>query len=162
MSTAPINLYSMIPSYLLPMKIDPENQITDEQAKNTRMLYSIIAGIPGKLIDLDEVRENDADDATLFKCNSCACIAGWSSAHPYFQAKGFKPMHNEVVGWYLDLSADFWLFGDMEMFSGSDRVPGLSQKREALDRIRHHLYRAGRISQGRFDELAAEEAAMVD
>lgn len=161
---SPINLHTVVPSYQRTMTTT--KTITDEQAENCRVLYSIMAGIPKKLIDLDEIRGDEASDRTLLKCNSVACIAGWSSAHPFFKAKGLVATRTRKAfgrGYYLAIDFDLGesLFGTHDMFDGSYYTQA-SQKHEALARIRKHLYRAGRISKERNDELAAEEAKMVD
>lgn len=139
--------------------------ITDEQAENARMAYAIMAGIPAELIDLNDIREGYASDEEMLDCNSCGCVAGWLSVHPFFQEKGLKSY--AINGVYptslcgVDLSKDVPLFGSSYIFNSHEGIRD-SQKREALERIRLHLLMAGRITKQRSDELAVEEEKLGD
>ncbi len=135
--------------------------ITDEQAENTRMAYSIMSGIPAELINLRDVRQGGASDEELLQCNSCACVAGWLSAHEYFKDKGLKSFMGGPGKWSVNLSMDFKLFGDSSIFDGPRdyNVPE-NQKQEALERLREHLFAAGRITKQRNIQLQRMEALL--
>lgn len=135
-------------------------EISDKQAENTRVAYALMAGIPSELIDLDLIRDMSASDARMLQCNSCGCMAGWLSAHPYFKAQGLNAVvgHKES-GWQVPLHLDEELFGNENMFNGSNRtlLPAKGQKQEALERLRLHLLNTGRITQQRSDQLELQE-----
>ena len=136
------------------------NTITDQQAENTRVAYSIMAGIPSELINLNIVRENDATDTKLLECGTVACIAGWLSAHPYFKEQGFRRNAEAPHAYHMiDLDLDLPLFGSQKIFSVR-KYPRLTQKQESLERLRLHLLRTGHITSERNKELASKEAMM--
>lgn len=149
--------------------------ITDAQAENTRVGYSIMWGIPAERVDLDRWRTptpgqgyigrcvlNDAQ--MMNECGSAGCIAGWFSLHPYFKARGLRYSSQVEALTYngqRDMSlAGQELFGCPSMFWGG--TMGKSGKAEALRRLRLHLLSAGRITSERNAELAREEALMLE
>lgn len=142
---------------------------TKKQVENLCMAYSIMAGIPAERIDLDVLRRyrreqsiiNDED--LLQGCGNVACVGGWLSAHPYFQAQGLRyetsgmvTLNRRAVLW--DVSCE--LFGTGIIFSAAYQHPA-AQKHEALERIRYALLRVGAITPERDDELAQEEKEMT-
>lgn len=143
--------------------------ITDQQAKNTRVAYAVMAGIPSKRINLDVVRKGDLDDKEFIapSCNSGACLAGWLSAHPHFVAQGLywdakvHEVHLQKGTHKMRglLNQSKHLFGRAcnydSMFSMSRLRMG--QKKEVLQRLREHLLNAGRITKERNSELIKYE-----
>lgn len=156
-----------------PEQPPPHGDLTPQQAENTRMAYSIMWGIPWERIDLDEWRERDnrgnpvSSHRLLHLCNTTACIAGWLSAHPHFKAQGLSYDSNsgivrfknvEIAG-DEEVPADEMLFGDRNIFDGSDDTHP-NQKLEALERLRLHLFENNAVTYDRYKELeAAEQAA---
>ena len=127
-----------------------------------------MAGIPAPKINLNETRtikrmknlqfEFASDTEMLHNCGSVGCIGGWLYAHPYFR----KQVGNADLGRFMALWPGL-LFGDSKMFYSSERhhvLAGIGQKREALRRLRRHLYWHGVITVERNAQLAAEEKRM--
>jgi len=132
--------------------------LTPLQIENTRIAYAIMWGIPAKHIDLDTFRQGrTVKEMRRAECGTVGCIGGWLSVHPYFIKQGltgnggFKP---EVA---------YKLFGTYYMFSPS-AAPGpcwvdggLKHKREALARLRLHLFENGAITAKRNKALIHQE-----
>src|SRR5690606_37240816 len=57
--------------------------------------YSIIDGIPGKLIDLDHIVKQKGE---RLDCGTICCAAGWLAHHPKFQALGLEMAHDKNDG----------------------------------------------------------------
>lgn len=144
--------------------------LTKKQIENSRMAYSIMAGIPADLVNLDVERDHSGPDApsdAVMKkgCGSVGCIGGWISAHQFFKRQGLSfadkkgGVNLKGVGSSLG-DMGLALFGDVHILSAS--LTNLSAKREALARIRNHLHNYGVISDERNAELAAAEHALCE
>jgi hypothetical protein len=137
---------------------------TAKQIENTRMAYSIMAGIPAEKVNLNVIRRvNNAvnpfasvtKSQLLHDCGTVGCIAGWLSAHPYFTAQGLRYRAGGI-----ELYAESHrLFGVAFLFnSANSSLPG---KTEALMRLRRHLLNFGAITPARDAELAREESRLA-
>lgn len=129
-----------------------------QQVENLRVAYSIMAGVPAKRINLWIVRKGKdfAEDKglPLPECGTAACVAGWLSAHPYFQAQGlrFSTTEREIsLGPYGLFGSANYLFGTHEVFSGGS--DGMTGKLQALERIRRALREKSALSHKRDCEL---------
>lgn len=155
-------------------------KLTPKQVENTRMAYAIMSGIPAKRINLNNWRLNKGRGWSIGcsdpisnerfasrRCGSVGCIGGWLSAHPYFVAQGltYDPEARALGRPTISLrgvgdvsAAARKLFGKELLFNCGNY--GLEGKRQALARLRLHLYAGGAITEERNAELAAQEARM--
>ncbi len=144
-------------------------RITNKQAENTRVAYAIMAGVPAEKIELNSIRNGDArarydrvsDRELLHECGTSGCVAGWLAAHPYFKKQGLGVgiVNNLTFNRYgTDIEdPSNVLFGVGNIFDAGPS--GVQGKKQALYRLRMHLFKAGRITAERNEELAWEEFA---
>ena len=140
--------------------------MNEQQIENLRMAYSIMAGIPKDRIDLCVIRGRrreakgsavtrvSDEDLLQSYCGSVACIAGWLSAHPYFQAQGLG--YNSTVTYENTMGLRFsstQMFGIPGIFDGAYYSGHIGAKQEALARIRNALLKANAITFERNFEL---------
>jgi hypothetical protein len=165
--------------------METPNPITKEEGiERMRMLYAMFTGVPEERTDLDTYFDlkmrsprsvnRMSKENWAHQCGTTACLGGWASLYPPFQAMGlnpdcfFEPSYRGLSR-YAALGAFFALpgFETIGIFAtragvASEYTPelrNLSDKMIALRRIRLHLLNKGAITQVRSDELAEMEAS---
>lgn len=146
----------------------PHGTLTPTQAENTRIAYEVMWNTPMAKIDLDCYRLSPvysnkvSDERLLNECGSVACIAGWLSAHPHFKAQHlyYKEDGPRFNGAYAMDEGSLELFGAMGIFDCSNDRSFASDKRQALERLREHLYRHGCITKKQNSEMRRAESAL--
>lgn len=131
-----------------------------------RTLYAMMAGIPGRQINLDSWRREKGDEKF---CGTIACTFGWAATYPPFVAQGLRynkcgdPMFVDKYGLeFYGFQAAGKFFGLTQDETGDlfgMNLNDSSHRLEALRRIRAFLYRKGAITDRRNQELMRQENA---
>lgn len=121
-----------------------------QHIENLQVAWAIMFALPSERIYLEAIRKPDVDDESLQAGCGVACVAGWLSFDSFFKKQGlyYKGMwvYNDASG---SASGSLWgmseyLFGVKNIFLCSETK--LSDKREALQRIRLALLGQGALS----------------
>lgn len=145
----------------------PHGLLSPRHAENTRMAYSIMAGVPDERVHLDAYRSMAkttfvGDEAFVQpECRSVGCIAGWLSAHEYFKAQGLRFVDDGVIiTGRATSNPSYYLFGSDRIFYGLDFHVKGNHKRLALERLRAHLFENKCITPQRNKQLAQYERTL--
>lgn len=151
-----------------------------------RTLYSVMAGIPSLVIEMDDWRFGDYEDDdkkfiksaamfvnkenTHFDCGTAACALGWACAYPEFKKQGLKYEGGSPT--FPGVQED--CFGFTDGFEVGSKFFGISyveaydlfavvdndqkdHKKIFLDRLRNLLVEKNIITKKRADELKSKE-----